>query len=234
MSDKTVWLRCPSCDHDASVPLDKLPLPAANTTCPKCKTIMPMYYFISSLQPSKSCNPITSKAISCIKAETEEHINTLNKMKPKYTWGCPVCNIGLSASFGPESITEVDLQTRFRKRVIRITQQECPFCKTTMAIFLDNSGEFEAIDIEYDEKDHAYRTEMQQFNTDIGLARCNFDAAESEKECLTAEKKLDALERKLETLEQRYDDFKDKYEDKRSRWQDKVYEKYGDSGPYKP
>lgn len=233
MANKTVWLRCPSCDHDASVPLDKLPLPSTNTTCPKCKSVMPMYYFISSLQPLKDYNPITSKAISNIKAETEDHINTLNKMKSKYSWACPVCNIGLNATFKAGSITDADIQVRFKRKTIRITRQDCPFCKTLMAIFLKSNGEFEAIDIEHDEKDHAYRTEMQQLNTDIGLARCNFDAAESEKECLAAEKKLDALERKLETLEQRYDDFKDKYEDKRSRWQDKVDEKYGDSGPYK-
>lgn len=102
-----------------------------------------------------------------------------------------------------------------------------------MALLLKENGCIEAIDNEQDEKDHAFRKEMQQLNMELGLAQCDFDAAENDKEIHSAEKKLQTLERKLETVEQRYQEFQDKYQEKQSRWQDKMYEKYGDSGPYK-
>jgi len=42
----SVNIACPNCNHEAFIPLDVLPKPSVLTTCPKCKYVTEMYYFI--------------------------------------------------------------------------------------------------------------------------------------------------------------------------------------------
>jgi hypothetical protein len=228
---KSGKLTCPQCGFVGETVIENLPKPSVNVTCPKCKHVAPLYYFLLD-EKYKCKNPDAAAAIDILTADFVDCINALNNMHQKYDFGCPLCNIALSINTVKERIINVFIETYMGEKAVCIAKQNCSFCNTKFAFYINSDGNSKVIDVDFDRKDHELRLEIGRLNHEISITEVEFDSADTDKKIISAERKLQALQNTKDRLEEKHADFLEKYEEKQFRWNDKVTDKYGTDGPY--
>ncbi len=151
-----------------------------------------------------------------------------------YSFDCAMCNIELSAKIDSFEDTE---PYEHEETVQKLTDMECPFCKTQLALVVDEDRNLSTRDIKWNitEKTHWDKaSKLEDEITNLEEIIENDDNEYTEKQIESAENKLESAQNKLEKLQDAFDEKELKYEERRDKWQEKWEDKYfGDDGSSK-